>query len=179
MLSIDYSKQLNLHSLFSSGWYLCIQKSSSALLNQYTKELISTRNPQHKLNIVLLVSVNMKQHWTWALTGSVCVQATQFLQRSHRCVTQKSGWEKDQQQCQKIAQQSLELAQSEWTCTGHFVVVVATLEAQVLYVSNTLPQVEKVHKSACQQCLLETCCCQTTWKTHHILVLCSQLHHLL
>ncbi|KAK7104529.1 hypothetical protein V1264_019229 [Littorina saxatilis] len=63
----------------------------------------------------------------WQLYADLCRAETpshtpdlektaQYLQKSHRCVTQKSGWEKDQQQCEKIAQQSLELAKTYQSC---------------------------------------------------------------
>ncbi|KAL4238173.1 Tetratricopeptide repeat domain 27 [Mactra antiquata] len=52
----------------------------------------------------------------WRLYGQLCSndpdKMLQYLQKSHRCVMQTSNYEKDLEQCQKVAKQSLQLAQT-------------------------------------------------------------------
>ncbi|XP_052787670.1 tetratricopeptide repeat protein 27-like [Mya arenaria] len=50
----------------------------------------------------------------WRLYAELCINDTekmlQFLQKSHRCVLQTSGWEKVEDKCKETAKQSLQLA---------------------------------------------------------------------
>lgn len=52
----------------------------------------------------------------WRLYAALCKddkdKSLQFLQKSHRCVMQTSNWEKDLAQCQQVADQSVQLADS-------------------------------------------------------------------
>jgi hypothetical protein len=56
----------------------------------------------------------------------VCVQALQYLQKSHRCATQAVNWEKEVEKCKEVAKQSVSIAKG--TATPELVYIIHEFE---------------------------------------------------
>lgn len=75
-------------------------------------------------------------------------KALQFLQKSHRCVMQTPGWEKDADKCQQVGQQSLDLAKTYQTCasqTENSQQVVQMLSSAKLMLKGVVTKIKQQH----------------------------------
>ncbi|XP_059157510.1 tetratricopeptide repeat protein 27-like isoform X2 [Physella acuta] len=74
-------------------------------------------------------------------------KALQYLQKSHRCYTQKVDWEKDVDMCKKVAEQALNLAQAHILCSAGKTQQesLQNLAAAKLMLNGTLVKIQKQH----------------------------------
>ncbi|CAL1534608.1 unnamed protein product [Lymnaea stagnalis] len=83
-------------------------------------------------------------------------KALQYLQKSHRCLTQKLDWEKDIGVCQKVAYQAIDLAQLHMQCSEgkSQPEVLQLLSAAKLMLNGALVKIQKQHTDPITKVLL-------------------------
>lgn len=75
-------------------------------------------------------------------------RAAQFLQKSHRCLTQIAGWEKDVEKCRNIVDGSIKLAKVYMACVAEVedtAIVTQLLSSARLMLNGVLAKIKKGH----------------------------------